>query len=114
MIEFFEELISLNTVTQLNENFKLIFLCKVSHIDLTFIDLKLTLPLNGINDHVLIELPFVLCLNMQFKNVGRRFLIDNPQEELQTSIEVFSIYRVRIRLDRLVTISITMGGRLRF
>lgn len=86
----------------------------MSHIDLTFIDLKLTLPLNGINDHVLIELPFVLCLNMQFKNVGRRFLIDNPQEELQTSIEVFSIYRVRIRLDRLVTISITMGGRLRF
>lgn len=113
MIEFLEKLFCLNTVTYLNEHFKLVFLREMSHIDLTLIDCKLTLPLNGVDDHVFIELAFVLRLDMQFENVGRGFLIDNPQEEVQTIIEVFSINRIRIHLDPLVTISITMTRRLR-
>lgn len=113
MIKFLEELNCLNTVTYLNKYFKLVFLREMSYINLAVIDLKLTLPLNGINDHVFIHLAFCLRLNMQFKNVGRGFLINNPQKEVQTLIVVFSVNRIRTRLDPLVTIFITIGCRLR-
>jgi hypothetical protein len=49
---------------------------------------------------------------MKLENVWRDLLLDDPDEEFETLIVVLPVNRIRISLDSLVTVLVTLGRSL--
>ena len=108
LIELLEKIGSLVSVLNLDEDFELIFLREIPDIYLMILDGEFALPFYGVYHKSLIKLPSLLGLNMKLEDVWRDLLFDDPDEEFEALIVVLPINRIRVSLDCLVTILVTL------
>jgi hypothetical protein len=96
----------------LYEDLKLIFLREIPDIYLMIIDGEFALSFYSVYHKCLIKLPALLGLNMKLEDVRRNLLLDDPNEKFETLIVVLPVNRIRISLDSLVTVLVTLGRGL--
>ena len=98
----------------MDENLELSLGREVSNINLAVINGELALPLDCLDHHLLGELSRLFALNVELEDEGRLFLHDDPHKELETPVIVFPVYRIRVCLDGLFAVLVTLCGRLGF